>query len=679
MTTRLLVAVGLLLAGTVSAHGASHAVVIGNSNYAVAPLANAARDAELVAARLAAIGFEVTTHYDLTFAEFAQVRAQIDDILGASEIGIVYYAGHAVQIDGVSHLLPIDVTSLGIDEIEAKKLPLAPLVEEASTGESGLRLVIIDACRNDPFSALSDRIGVGLDTEAGLSMALSSKVETLIAYSASSGQLASDGPPGGNGPFALALDRQLTVPGLELTDITRRVASQVTAATDARQIPWVSGSVRNEYWLNDREILRPPQTPEPELDAVLWWFLATTTRPVDLQRFQLFFPKSDHVAAARARFAQLRALPASPPSPSAKPPQPLAQPGAPIHADLFRVNRDELPDARGGLRDVASPCDWMAADFADPQRLAPGVRAGLIRLEAAVQACIYALRADPGNPRLEFQLARLLQTAGLHDWARHFYTRAARRGYSAALTNLGFMYTRAIGVARDHALAHRYYREAATLGNLRARTNIGTQFRRGHGVAQDPVEGVAWYRLASESGWVNAQNALADAYRHGEGVDQDHATAAALYELAALNGQRAAMHNLGRLLLRGDGVPADRRLGRVWLERGVLAGDRFAPFTLARDVVDTGDWRDDPGRVIALLKLSWQRGNPRALIDLARAYDAGEIVPRDAEVAFRAAARAQARDLDVADLVTRLEAELGVDTATRLRNEIAEERALNGR
>ena len=229
------------------------AVVIGNANYGVVPLPNAGRDAELVAGRLAAIGFTVVTLYDVDSDGFALISDRISDRTAAlihdADIGVVYYAGHAVQIDGISNLLPVDLAHLSFDEIEAKKVPMSSLLS-AGVGENGqgLRLFLIDACRNDPFSRLSDRIRVGLDTEKGVQLASASAIDTVIAYSTSSGQLASDGTEGDHGPYALALARYLDEPGLELTAITRQVARQVSDATDERQVPWVSGTLRNEYF-----------------------------------------------------------------------------------------------------------------------------------------------------------------------------------------------------------------------------------------------------------------------------------------------------------------------------------------------------------------------------------------------------------------------------------------------
>ena len=684
-----LLAAAVALAPTL-AQASRSAVVIGNVGYDVAPLANSGRDAALVADRLEAIGFNVLRLYDLEYAEFATLADALARHFDAAEIGVVYYAGHAVQLEGTSYLLPVDLDARDVAAIEAKKVPLQALVAAVTAGAGdALRLIVIDACRNDPFSALSERIGVGLDTTAALAAAEGSEADTLIAYAASSGQLASDGPPGGNGPYAIALDRVLGQPGLELSTVTQRVASQVASATDEAQVPWVSGSVRNSYWLNRGEMrmLLDGLSSEPaSLDRVMWYFIADTVTQLELRRFRLQFPESPYRDEAGERLAQFEAEPRPPQPPPApagagETPPLVAEPDAPIPADLFRVDRDALSSLPGGLGSQATECDWLAADHLDPGRVVPGLRPSQINLGRAAQACVYAMLAFPDTPRFAHQLGRVLQTAGLHDWSRYYYAQAAGAGYGAALVNLGYLYREGIGVERNDATAHRYYLAAAAQGNLRARTNVGEDFLRGFGVpAADAGEAVQWFRLASESGWVAAQNALATRYLNGEGVPADPATAVTLYRLAALNGQREAMHNLARLLIAGKGVAADRAAGHRWLERAIAAGDRWSPLTLARDLVAGGEGAADPDRVLGLLKLAWSRGNPRAQLDLAWIHERGKIVPRDPAAAYAAARRAELDEVPkAAETADRLREELGPERVAAIDRTVDDERALNGR
>ena len=658
------------------------AVVIGNSSYEGAPLQNAVRDAVEVADSFRAIGFEVTERWDVGRDDLLDLMAEIDMAFDEAEIGIVYYAGHAVQVDGVNHLLPVDLARISLDEIERKQVPLQTFIGAvADESATGLRLVILDACRTDPFSPL------GASIRRGLSLEQVGASETLIAYSTAPGSLASDGPRGGNGPYALAISRALHERGLEVAEVMRRVRGQVREATEGRQIPWTAGSVEERYWLNRAPAVAGVEAEEVEVDEVLAHFLADSVSAADLRRFLLFFPDSAFADEARARLADVaaqdRPVPAAlsleVPDQHATPETPSGL-DAPIPGDLFRDFPETLPDAPGGLAEIVTASDRLASDFADLRRVAPGVRSGLMDLPRAAQACAYAVTAQPQNPRFAFQLGRVLETARLYPWARHFYRHAAERDYSAALVNLGHMHYAGDGVERDYATALRFYREAAALGNLRARTNIGTMYVRGLGVPERPDEGMLWYKLASESGWVNAQNAMADVLRRGTGGEQDFATAASLYRLAALNGQRAAMTNLARMLLDGRGVEQDRAEAHRWFERAVEAGDRYGPRFYALDLIAGGEARSDPGRIVDLLQTAANRNFPVALLDLAKIYEAGDLVGRDLEEALLFALRADAAGVNGApEAVARISAALDPATVDAISDEARSILRFNGR
>ena len=574
--------------------------MIGNANYAAAPVPNALNDAILVAETLRDIGFDATFHPDITREGMANLVHEINLRFREADVGIVYYAGHAFQVEGRNHLLPIDVTRFTPSEIKAKRVPLEVFLSAATTRRrKGLRLIILDACRNDPFSELGAEFGRGLTLEQ------SGEAETLIAYATAPGALASDGPRGGNGPYAIALSRLLQKEGQEVAALMRNIRRQVREATEGRQVPWVVGSTESEHWLTAderRALLDEIDSEETTLDKVLWWFLQDSVAPNELRRFIFAFPRSPFAPDAQRRLTQISQAPLPEP---ALPRQDLADESevrledqlreskAPpmLPSELFTIWPSHLPESAEGINTFVTDCDLRAADPTDPQRFAPGIRAGLVNIQKAAQACAYALSADPENPRLQFQLGRVLEIAELYAWGRFYYRRAAEHNYSAALVNLGYMHYVGIGTDVDYATAARYYRQASALGNLRARTNVGTLYIKGQGVAAQPEEGVLWYRLAADLGWVYAQNALGDLYRQGIGVPQDDGIAAALYRIAALNGQRDAMANLGRSYLAGRGVEKNGVAAHAWLERAVNAGDKFAPFFLARDLVETGRGR----------------------------------------------------------------------------------------
>ena len=346
---------------------------------------------------------------------------------------------------------------------------------------------------------------------------------------------------------------------------------------------------------------------------------------------------------------------------------------------MFEIWPDRLPSTPDGLEHIVHQCDILAAEPADPQRVAPPTRDGLVNLRNAARACAAALKSEPDNPRFLFQFGRILDIAGRYDWAKGFYNRASAQNYSAALTNLGYMAISGHGGPQDFEAAHRFYMQAAKLGNLRARTNVGTMFIRGQGREPQPEEGVLWYRLASGMGWVNAQNALADLYRKGIGVEEDPEAALALYHLAAANGQRDAMNALGRSYANGWGTEKDRDQSHRWFERAIEAGDSYAPRFYAQDLISAGVARDDPDRIMNLFALSAERGFLDGYRELAKAYYDGDYVPRDLEAAYRNARLAELGEVSaIEDLIAAIRSELSVDVISAIDAEIDTRRRLNG-
>ncbi|MDH5531631.1 MAG: caspase family protein, partial [Paracoccaceae bacterium] len=597
-------------------------------------------------------------------------------------------------------LLAVDIDKLTADQIEAKRVQMSDVLAKTSPGSGGrsetLRLVIIDACRNDPFSS------VDASFQRGITFEESGDAQTLIAYSTSAGQLAFDGPIGGNGPYALALIQALKKRNATVFSALQSVRRGVRIATDGLQIPWVVGSTETDPPMGavQSDVALPDVSDDvPQLDEIVWYFMSSDLTAETLAQFVSNFSNSRHVQEASKRMREIQALQSDATRQlvlvdqdvSSGTLQSLAdaraqiemdsvfEPRTDIPAELFALWPETMPDVAGGLGKVVTRCDRLASDPADPQHVAPPLREGLINVREAARACGFALNNDPDNPRLLFQFGRILQVAGRYEWARAFYTRASAQGYSAALVNLGYMAIQGIGQEVDYDAAGQYYRKAAALGNLRARTNIGSMYIRGTGVPVTPEEGVLWYRLASDMGWANAQNALADLYRKGIGVPQDYQASIALYNLAAANGQRDAMTSIGRSYLAGWGVEPDRDTAHTWLERAISAGDRFAPLFFAEDLIDSGDGSKDPSRVRDLLQLAADRGFLKAYAELTELYLNGKVLPLDGEKAYENALLAKSAKLEGADeLVARARATIDAVTAGQIEAELALRQRLNG-
>src|ERR1700693_2871105 len=195
------------------------ALVLGNSAYQnVAPLANPVNDGAVVAATLKAAGFDVgDSRHDLPAAETRRVLRDFADRARDADIAVVYYAGHGMEVDGTNYLIPVDA-KLGRDTDvfdEAFSLDRVLLAIEPA---KQLRLVILDACRDNPFAKNMKRTVASRAIGQGLAKIEPTSPNMLIAYSAKAGSTALDGDAR-NSPFTLALAKHLTTPGLDVRTV----------------------------------------------------------------------------------------------------------------------------------------------------------------------------------------------------------------------------------------------------------------------------------------------------------------------------------------------------------------------------------------------------------------------------------------------------------------------------
>ena len=219
------------------------ALVIGNSAYqTVSPLPNPANDARAMAEFLTKAGFDVTPASDLTQTGMrAAVGAFAAKVAGAGSdtVALVYYAGHGVQIDGENFLVPVDVRIERESDVPLQAFRLADLMNTLSSVPSKARIVMLDACRNTPFSDINKTAGRGLaivDAPAG----------SIVSYSTSPGAEAEDGA-GENSPYTSALLRVAAEPGLPIEQAFKRTRLSVNQATSGRQTPWESSSLSDDF------------------------------------------------------------------------------------------------------------------------------------------------------------------------------------------------------------------------------------------------------------------------------------------------------------------------------------------------------------------------------------------------------------------------------------------------
>ncbi|MBM4283030.1 MAG: hypothetical protein FJ137_20500 [Deltaproteobacteria bacterium] len=235
--------------------GARRALVIGNADYPGASLQNPVNDARAVEDALRATGFSVTRHTNLrNKREFRDAVGAFVDGLADGDTALVFYAGHGIEMKGDNYLLPVDFNAHNEDDAVDEGYRVQTLLDRLSNRSRATNIVILDACRNDPFSRRWSRGA----TSRGFKSVDVSAPGTFIAFSTGPGETAADAGGGANSPFTQALVQHMATPGLDITDVMRRVRSDVLASTSQRQTPWSRESLGPEGFRFNTAASAPP-------------------------------------------------------------------------------------------------------------------------------------------------------------------------------------------------------------------------------------------------------------------------------------------------------------------------------------------------------------------------------------------------------------------------------------
>ncbi len=219
------------------------ALVLGNSAYQnVPPLANPVNDAALMAQTLKDAGFDVVDFkQNLPALETRRALREFADKAGGADIAVIYYAGHGIEVDGSNYLIPVDAKLERDNDVYDEAFSLDRILVSVESAKK-LQLVILDACRDNPFAQAMKKTLATRSIGRGLARVEPASSNTLIAYSAKAGSTSQDGN-GKNSPFTTALSRHLTTPGLDVRRAFGFVRDDVLKATSNRQEPYVYGSL----------------------------------------------------------------------------------------------------------------------------------------------------------------------------------------------------------------------------------------------------------------------------------------------------------------------------------------------------------------------------------------------------------------------------------------------------
>jgi len=251
------------------------ALVIGNSQYAyTTALPNPRNDAEDIADTLKKLGFEVTVGYDLDQIKFAGTVAEFARALEGADVGLFFYAGHGLQIDGKNYLVSTRAKLENTFLVSSETMELDIIVRMMES-KAGTSLIFLDACRTNPLAdnlkqnaaAINRAVTVG----RGLAR-IAPRRDTLVVFSAAPGEVATDGT-GRNSPFAASLLRHLTKPGLEISVMLKEVTADVRQATHNAQRPQqFSDMSRKFYFVNaEPSAAAAPPVAQPDPVELAFW------------------------------------------------------------------------------------------------------------------------------------------------------------------------------------------------------------------------------------------------------------------------------------------------------------------------------------------------------------------------------------------------------------------------
>ncbi len=290
------------------------ALVIGNGAYTKAKsLPNPPNDAADMAKALGDLGFEVLLGVN---QNKRQIETLIRDfgakLANSGGTGLFYYAGHGIQVGGENYIVPIDADIPEEDEVAYSAVPISLVLTKMTTAKNDLNIVILDACRNNPF-ARSWRSFRDNSNSDGLAK-ISPPTGTLVLYATEPGKVASDGA-GRNGLFTEALLKQITKPNLEYDQMVRAISADVWQRSNKAQLPWKEGNTLQEFYFAKTQTNTPITKTPTKVEAVAekdkaavereaWDLIKNSTDPQEFRDFLKDFPTGANVNNAKIKLEQ---------------------------------------------------------------------------------------------------------------------------------------------------------------------------------------------------------------------------------------------------------------------------------------------------------------------------------------------------------------------------------------
>jgi uncharacterized caspase-like protein len=294
------------------------AFVVGNGAYKnVQPLPNPAIDARSMAKVLRNVGFEVVEGANLTRDKMTERLLEFGKKAQGADVALFFYAGHGIAINGTNYLLPVDADLKSEMDVKLGSAINIDITLEQTMGDAKVKLVFLDACRDNPFAAkirsASAAATRSVNVQTGLAE-MKSGEGTLIAFATGPGQTALDGQEGTNSPFTRALMANIAAPGIEIQQAMTKVRAQVNEETSKGQLPWGHTNLIGSVYLNPAAMgaAEAPNTPAvivsaaPEVEIEFWRSIKESNKTEELNAYLTNYPSGQFKSLALARIASLQ-------------------------------------------------------------------------------------------------------------------------------------------------------------------------------------------------------------------------------------------------------------------------------------------------------------------------------------------------------------------------------------
>lgn len=573
-----------------------YALVVGNGNYQTSPLKNPVNDANDISASLERLGFSVTKLTNVNHKEmFKGIRA-FGQSLGKNDVGLFYFAGHGMQVNGNNYLIPVGSNIEHEDELQFSAINAATVLAKMESAGNALNIIMLDACRNNPFarSFRSNSRGLArMDAPTG----------SMLVYATGPNDVASDGNSR-NGLFTQSLLTHIETPNLSLQEVVLRTRADVVKQSKRKQVPWSSSSMTEEFYFAG-------QASSYRSEEKSRWLMVKEANRAELYQVYLSqYPAGQYVKQAKAAIVQFFEI-----NPSDSASEKLVKQTKAKLFQLLELTSSDMAYENQGSEDFVrslnkakSGDSWEMLVIADSYSRGDGV-------EQNEQLALYWL------------------------------IKAAIAGEPSAMVDLGHHYETGEGVLKSIEQAMYWYEKSAERGSSIGMTNSAILYNRGEDVGQNNQKAFYWYSRAAEMGNAVAMNNLADMYENGQGVNQDYKKAIHWYKKSAEAGITIAMRNLGKIFQFGRALPRVYSEGyekariesfkqaMFWFEKGADAGDLDS-------MVEVGNmhyYSHQPGahnQAAIWYKKAAEQGSAWGMQNLGSLYESGKGVPQNYNQAF---------------------------------------------